>query len=215
MVSEAMPVGRWQVPRLFEGRTVVVLATGPSMDKGVAWKIATSGHPVIAVNNGYEYALYAAMLYGSDRKWWDAYRDRGKIWYRGWSQFRGIKVTIEDPADESIHRIGNAGALGYDPRPWMVKHGHGSACAAAHIALHGGARRVILTGCDCRDIGGRLHSFGDHNWQHRHTMPFASFLKGWRALAAAMPEPERIINATPGSAIDCFTKMDLDRALAA
>ena len=71
---------------------------------------------------------------------------------------------------------------------------------------------MVLVGYDCRDVGGKHHYFGDH--PDKSKPPYTG-IKGRFKAAAAMATKLNInvINATPGSAIDCFTKEPLESVL--
>lgn len=176
-----------------------------------------AGMAAIAVNNGYEYAPWANMLYACDARWWREYSSRGVCGGAGWVSFAGIKVTLEPPIDTAIHRVGNGGPWGFDPRPDHVRTGKNSGCQAAHIAAHAGARRILLLGCDCRNDGARAHEFGEHRWFSGKVPDFrdmGSFIKGWQALATELAaRGVEVINCSPHSAIDCFPKMTVQDAL--
>lgn len=201
----------WTVPALFTGKIVAILATGPSLDREDIEAARRAGFSAIAVNNAYEYAPWAEILYAADRKWWESYGEAGALGGPGALAFRGLKVTIMEPTDPCILRIGHGGTHGFDLRPDHVRTGSNSATQAAHIAVHGGARRIVLLGCDCRaPVAGPAHCFGDHDWRKRKDSPYELFLEGWRKFAAELPKTVEIINCTPGSAIDCFPRAALE-----
>ena len=52
----------WSVPRIWEGKTVTVLAGGPSLTELVVDAVCTSGCPSIAVNTSYRRAPWADVL---------------------------------------------------------------------------------------------------------------------------------------------------------
>ncbi|MBP9805811.1 MAG: hypothetical protein KBE22_13025, partial [Candidatus Accumulibacter sp.] len=70
----------WTIPKLWDGETVAVLATGTSMSQEVA--DALRGHKRIVVNQGYRLAPDADMIVAMDGNWPQAYRD-----------FPGLRVT--------------------------------------------------------------------------------------------------------------------------
>lgn len=206
----------WSVPPLFEGRRVFVIATGPSLRSDQVERVRDTGDPVVVVNNGYEYAPWADLLYACDRKWWDAYRHLGKLGGPGNARFEGIKISLEETAYPDVRRIGNGGTFGYDDRTDHVRTGKNSACQAVHVAAHARARIIVLLGCDCAAPAvGPSHCFGEHDWRRNAgPSPYAEFMNGWRALAPELAaRGVRVLNASPGSAIDCFTQAGLDEAL--
>jgi hypothetical protein len=206
----------WRVPPLFTGRRVVVIATGPSLTADQVKQVRASGDPVIAVNNGYEYAPWADLLYACDLKWWVNYREKGKLGGAGNKSFAGLKVSLEETPYPEVLRIGNGGTFGFDERHDHVRTGKNSACQAVHVAAHAGAETIILLGCDCTaPSDGPSHCFGDHDWRRgKMPSPYNEFLEGWSALAPALSARGiRVINASPGSAIECFEKAGLEEAL--
>lgn len=206
----------WRVPdTLFQGQAVAVVGTGFSLKKEDIQAVITSGLAVIAVNNAYEWAESADMLYACDTKWWKAYRTQGALGGNGNTGFKGLKVSLEETPYSDVLRIGNGGSWGFDPRNDHVRTGKNSATQAAHIAVHGGAQDIILLGCDARVYEGRpSHFFGEHAWrQGRPSAPFDEFLRGWQEFANALPAGVRIVNCSPDSAIECFRKQSLFNVL--
>lgn len=204
----------WSVPRLFNNSPVIVMATGPSLTQ--AQVDACRDYPVIAINNAYEYAPWAMMLYAADRKWWECYWNAGALpGGPGAKTFKGLKVTTESVFDASIRRIESDGVRGFSPDPRFVRTGKNSAYQGAHIAVHLGGNPVLLLGCDCRrPEAGPTHFFGDHPRRIQSWSPYDSWIGYWRTLADALrPRAVEIINCTPGSAIDAFPRMTLKEAL--
>ena len=93
--------------------------------------------------------------------------------------------------------------------------GGSSAFQAANLAARWGVRRILLLGTDCHSPGARWHG------PHRHPMqpnPTDATMRLWvDAWRAAAPELSargvQVLNCTPGSAIDAFPAVPLDRAL--
>lgn len=221
--------GLWAVPRLFEGRTVAIIATGPSLkqaDVDLCWQL-----PAIAVNNGFEYAPWAVMLYSSDAKFWMEYWNKGRLGGAGAGRFNGYKVTVADGGREfrapGMLVVGNGGDYGFDERPDHLRTGKNSAAAAAHLAAQAGAARILLLGCDAkapldregRAVRGQSHAFGDHRGSAGRCDPstgYPHFLAGWEHLAPALAaRGVKVVNCSPDSAIDCFPRMPLAQCLGA
>ena len=137
----------WTIPKLWEGETVAVLATGPSMSQDVA--DALSGHKRIVVNQGYRLAPDADMLVAMDGNWPQEYRD-----------FPGMRVTGVKDDDLDAYYIG--------PR-WervRLENGaeveiHNSGLTAVRIAAAMGAKKIILAGFDGFSPGERVHYYDD------------------------------------------------------
>lgn len=202
----------WSVPPLFNNKAVAVICSGFSLCTAQVSRVLDVGCGIIAVNNAYEIVSQADVLYACDRKWWENYWYSGALGGAGAQDFKGLKVSLEETPFSDVLRIGNGGSYGFDDRKDYVRTGKNSGVQAAHIAVHAGARRVVLLGCDCRVPDGQSsHFFGEHYWRvGRSPSPYGEFLEGWRSFAAALPQGVEILNCTPDSAIDCFEKARLD-----
>lgn len=192
---------RWTVPRLWKGRTVAVLASGPSMSLAVAEEVRAAGLPTIVTNLTHRIAPWADMLYGADVDWWshDTNRDA--------HQFKGLKVSCSEIGG-SVLCLASSGEFGFDPNPATVRTGSNSAYQATHIAIHGGAAKVLLFGCDMTDRKGK-HWHKDHPRPLRETGPntFKKWIKAFKTLKddlEAKGVDTEIVNCTPDSAIPWF-----------
>lgn len=193
---------QWTVPRLWEGKTVAVLASGPSMSQAVADQVRAAGAPAIAINNTYLLAPWADMLYAADAAWWAAHPAA--------ADFDGLRVTVQDV--RGTLKLRCSGPDGFDPHPGAVRSGGHSGHQAVHIAMHAGASRIILCGFDMR---------GSH-WHGEHPFPLRNADAGaygrWVDQFAELRNSAislgiEIVNATPGSALTCFPAMSLEQAL--
>lgn len=192
----------WTVPRLWEGKTVAVLASGPSMCKSVIDDVFASGMPAIVINNTYQLAPWADMLYAADAAWWHAHPDA--------ADFQGLRVTVQDVFHALKLRC--SGPTGFDPHPGAVRSGGHSGHQAVHIAMHAGARRIILCGFDMHGT----HWHGEHPEPLRNTAQgtYGRWCEAFAELAQAATELGiEIVNATPGSALACFPAVSLSEAL--
>jgi hypothetical protein len=195
----------WVVPRLWDGHTVAVLASGPSMSQAVADKVKAAGVPAIVINRTFELAPWAAMLYGADAEFW---RQTPAA-----HQFAGLKVTCSDVPD--VHRLKASGSDGFDPKPGFIRTGGNSGYQAVHIAAQAGARRILLCGFDMTGDRG-AHWHGEHQHPLRETGPgtFERWVKAFPTLVDALSEiGVAVLNATPGSALRCARFVDLEEAL--
>lgn len=189
------------VPRMFEGETVAVLATGQSMSQEVADSVREL--PCIAVNDAFRLAPWAAMLIAADKRWWDANPEA--------MGFAGLKISSQPGA---VNYLRPSGSMGFDPDPSRIRTGGNSGYQAVHVAIQAGAKRILLLGFDMHGT----HYFGPHTKK-----------VGGRALGNPNPEKFRvwldrfgglanrgaeIINCTPGSALGAFPMARLDEVMA-
>lgn len=192
------------VPRQWPGETVVIAATGPSLT--VAQIAAVRGRArLIAVNDAYQLAPWAEALYAADDEWISHHRPdlAGQKWTQceawrdrdGWRWVKGI------------------GGEGLSTDPAVIHWGSNSGFQACNLALHFGARKLILIGFDMK-MGAKRHFFGDHPGAMNKQSPYGKFI---RHFEQSVPDFEAagvtVINATPESALTCFPMMDLGEAL--
>ena len=109
----------------------------------------------------------------------------------------------------------NAGPRGISTDPGMICNGRNSGYQALNLAILAGARTVILLGFDAREptADRKSHWFGDHP-RVEPVAVFAEYRKAFSAAEGAIRAAGvRVVNCSPGSAIDSFPKMDLVDAL--
>jgi hypothetical protein len=192
----------WTVPRLWEGKTVAVLASGPSMSRAVADDVFAARIPAIVVNDTYLLAPWADMLYAADAAWWAA--------HSGAADFQGLRVTVQDVG--CALKLRCSGPAGFDPHPGAVRSGGHSGHQAVHIAMHAGAQRILLCGFDMRGT----HWHGEHPEPLRNTAQgtYGRWCEQFAELGnSAISLRIEIINCTSGSALTCFPAMSLSEAL--
>jgi hypothetical protein len=191
---------KWTVPKLWDGETVAILASGPSLTADTAIRIRERKIPAIAINTSFLRAPWAAMLYAADAAWWTAYRNKV-------ADFRGLKVTVRVEPFDDLLALEVSGHLGFDPAPGKIRTGANSGYQAVHVALAAGAKRIELHGFDMR------HHDGLHHWHGTHPMPLrnhgGSIYERWvKSFESLVPEAAKlgaeVVNCTPDSALKCF-----------
>ena len=169
---------QWKVPRMWEGRTVAILASGESMSREVA-NAVVGRVPTIAINDTYKLAPEADMLYACDAKWWNTNPDA--------LAFGGMKVTLDASLSaRGVKLLHDSGTSGFDPNPANLRTGHNSGFQALHLAVHAGASRILLLGFDMRG----KHWFGDHPAHLQDSDPnvFARFIAEFEKVAPIYAE---------------------------
>lgn len=198
--------GFWSVPRMWAGRTVAILASGPSMSEAVAEAVRNAGVPTISVNTTHRLAPWADMLYAADETWWNHPDNRDA------TAFAGLKVSVASV--RGVLRLRNSGVTGFDADPQSLRTGGNGGYQALHIAVHAGASRVLLCGYDMRGC----HWHGKHPRPLRRTEPevYAQWCKRYETLLPALAKQGvDVVNVTPGSALSCFRRAVLEDELAA
>lgn len=193
------------VPKLWPGSTVVCIASGPGLTqanvdacRGIA--------KVIAIKDSIRMAPWAPVLYACDAKWWIAHPET--------RAYTGLKYGLEVPRDRpDVQILRNTGDTGLEREPDGLKNGRNSGYQAINLAVHLGARRVVLIGYDMQPAGDQHHWFGRHVYSNA-APPYKLFLDRFETIH----EPLRragitVVNATQGSALPGFPIVSLDEAL--
>lgn len=203
----------WSVPRCFEGRTVAVCASGPSMSQAVADRLLDAGVPIIAVNRTWELTrLQGWAVYASDDEWW-AHKDN-----RGAFEFPGHKVTLH--YEETKPLVGRVQMLrrmddAYSDDPTCLATLGNSGAQAIQIAVKTGASKVLLCGFDFRVTKESCHWHGPHPAGLRKTDPdlYVTWANRLEKVAPDMLKRALIVNCTPNSGLTCFPMSSLDAEL--
>jgi hypothetical protein len=200
------------ITRKFEGRTVFVAATGPSLTHDVAANLR--GHSVVAVSDAYLLLPFADMLYACDSAWWIA-RD-GALGFEGerWSTHE--KGSSNDkqhlPATFNV-RLAPGKAGDRFRTDGVIAYGGNSGFQAANLAILAGAARLVLVGFDMRVVAGKVHFFGDHKRPLRNGCCFRTWIDRFTTASKHLPPAVQVLNATPESALKCFPFINLDDIL--
>ena len=220
----------WSVPPIWAGETVFCIASGPSLTHVDLSCLDDPDRPgrVIVVNDNYLRCPSADILYFCDHKWWRWHTSRPEL-RNAFAGFRGLKVTLDKRVAEQDRKIKwlqdggwnpGQGVVGLDARPTHLRNGRNSGFQALHLAVHLGARRIVLLGYDMKvGLGGEEHWFGSHRdetGRARKTAPGA--IASWARHFESLVEPLKargveVLNAAPGSAIGCFPRVELAAVL--
>lgn len=195
------------VPRLFPGRTIACLATGPSLTRADV-QACRGRLPVIAVNDAVRWAPWADVLYACDAKWWDKHPET--------TAFAGLKVGQQFVTGrEDVHFLKNTGDADLETEPTGVRTGKNSGYQAINVAVHLGARRILLLGYDMQ-----MSPTGQRNFVAvPRPAPDPQFAL-WIAYFATLVAPLRalgieVLNCSRQTALRCFPRVPLERALEA
>jgi hypothetical protein len=197
--------------------TVFCLATGPSLNARDVAAVRDRG-VVVAVNDAHTLAPWADVLYSSDRYWWGH--------HRGVDKFPGLKATIEYSPKRyakellrwapEMFFLRNTGHHGVEIDPTGIRTcGQNSGGAAVNLAVHLGARRIVLLGYNMGVPGEKRHFFGDHPRALSNTHNFPT----WRAAFDTMAAPLKslgidVVNCTENTSLSSFRCAPLAEVLA-
>jgi hypothetical protein len=200
------------VPRLWPGSTIACIATGPSLVREDCERVRESGARIFAINDAYQLAPFADVLYSSDRHWWPH--------HKGVPSFTGMKYGIGSAigkANPFFHHpeitvLRNDGYTGLSTDPSGLRNGKNSGYAAINLAVLFGAARIILLGYNLSYLNGLSHFFGNHppNMQNTAAL-YPSFRRAFATLVEPLAElGVEVINCTPHTSLDAFPIRDLN-----
>lgn len=180
------------------GRTVVCIASGPSLTKEDCEAVHRSGHVTVVTNSTFRLCPWADVLFAHDSRWWRANPDA--------MQFMGRKIS-----GSSLAR--NLGVESVFCSNWISARGNSGASAIA-IAVAGNAAKIVLLGFDCSFDGDRKHWHADHphgmsNCQSINSWPRQFGIAAKLAAKAGVP----VVNASRRTALTCFERGELEAAL--
>ncbi len=231
----------WTPEPLFLGKTVVCIASGPSLTPEICERIRVTRDEgrcmAIVVNSSCRLAPWADVLFFTDNGWYEQRRELVENW-PGLvvSMSRQAKRELDDPKHgrpaPRILRVKGVGDPSWPPRlPGMPKRlgfppigelhqgrNSGNTAVSLAIAMGGGrtkyGARILLVGYDCRLVNGREHHHDEYRGPRDLTIyenEFQKAFNGWNE--AALNSGVEILNCTTGSAIAEFPFADLDQAL--
>jgi hypothetical protein len=199
---------------------VAVVASGPTLtDLAVA---PLRGRvPVVAVNDAIRLVPWADVLYSSDRRWWAVVGPSRAV-----QAYTGVKVSIgwrpgdcsPIPKHPDVQVLTNTGEAGLEPDPGGLRTGRHSGYAAINLAVHLGARRILLLGYTLGRVWGKAHFFGAHPAVLHQTtdQQYAQFRQAYVTLAPALQQRGiEVVNCTPSTHLHTFPNVPLADALAA
>ncbi len=184
----------------WKGRTVVCLASGPSLTSEDCEFVRASGHPTVVTNTTFRIAPWADVVFGMDMNWWRTHHQE-------------VKAVCTGRKLSTSHAARAYGAESLWQSKWFPQVLNSGAGAIA-LALAGGAEKVVLLGFDCQSTGGKKHWHGDHP----KSCGNAASLQKWprhfeRQAKEAQKAGRTVVNASRSTALTCFPRVELESAL--
>lgn len=188
------------------------------------------GWKVIAVQDAYTALPYADVMYGCNPSWWRLHKDCAGFHGEKWTSHQGGKDSTNNKLDPDYElKVPIADAFGlnvvegrhgdvFSLDPSYISYGSNSGFQAINLAILFGCRRIVLVGFDMRHVGGKSHFFGDHpggEVRQNSDGDYRNFVRHFAVGARELPKEIVVINATPGSALDCWPIMGFDEATSA
>lgn len=201
---------------MWDGATVCIMASGPSMSEEQAAAVrvwaAGSMRRTIAVNTTFRLAPWADVLYACDGRWWDAYHTEvaAKSSSQFWSQDPEAKKYSE------MHLVKSDRKDGLGKTPGVIHQGMSSGYQAMNLAYQAGTKKIFLLGFDCHAGDDKQsHWHGDHPSPLNNSNPYTGWIKKLETISVDLADAGvEVINLTPGSATKSFPMQDWREALA-
>lgn len=202
------------IPRIFDGSSCIVVGGGPSLIGFDFERLRR--RRTIAINRSLEVVQDARVLWWSDAPFWRLHKDQITNHPAGFKATCSLGYQpLELPSWVNIYRLTGRG--GFDPNPGCLCHGNNSGYAATHLAVHLGAKRIVLLGIDMRfGPKGETHFHSGHptinseDTLTRYMVPFFSSLK-----AELDKLGVEVLNASPDSALQIWPRCSIDEGLRA
>lgn len=156
---------------------------------------------------------WADKLYGCDIKWWDAHNGtdfKGEKWSTH-GDAKGANDKREAAEKYNLKLVTGRPDPGFSTDPNVIHYGGNSGFQALNMAILLGSPYIVLVGFDMSRPGGKAHFFGKHPDGLIDQQEYEKWIPNFDK--AAEDYPGTIINATPGSALECFPAHSLDEAL--
>ena len=229
----------WRVPKIWDGGDVWIIGGGPSVPRqfdvpeDIIQKV-TQGtlppnayspymHPihdkhVIGVNMSYKLGMWIDVVMFGDSGFFLKERN-------GLATFPGIKVSCNtgSQGERWIKHLGRDGShsKGISTNPMLVGWNGNTGGAAINLAVHMGAKRILLLGFDMNLDGTRMQHWHDLygkgpvlDERRKRKLPFSRHITSFSFIAAdAKRLGVEIINLSPGSSINDFPKMSVKEFL--
>lgn len=187
---------------------VIVAAPGPSLVHAHLERFRLPD--VLAVTSAFLAVPHASHVYACDRKFWDEYAGQirarhpgAQLWAAADGRAHHAGVNTVDLADVPASRGSYAPAPDFCSEPGKIHSGRNSGYQAMNLAKLLGYSLLLLVGFDMRKVDEKQHFFGEYSSvKLRRDSPYRDWIPHFRTVTTSADF--RIVNCTPGSAIDAF-----------
>ena len=196
------------VPKIWANETVYLIGGGPSL-KNFNWNLL-NGKKTIAINKSIKFYPNADVVYWTDGRFHDWFKDEI-------SKFKGLKYTITPRRDfkDDINLLKRGVKFGLETATNALAHGNNSGYAAINLAIHLGAKKIILLGYDMSNNGKESHFHDGYKVNATSEKIYTThFLQGFSVLKESIKGMNiKILNASPTSRLNTFPIITIEEAL--
>lgn len=199
------------IPKKYEGRPIVLCATGPSLTDEVVETIREFKDKVVVfgINDSYRIIDFLDEFYACDTRWWTTH---GKAFREKYPELSAWTQCQESARQYNLNHIKGRHLKSFSESPGLIHYGKNSGYQALNIAYLMGGSKFILTGYNMQKVG-KTHFFGDHPPGLNRNSPYPEFVKQFGTIQLEICK--KVINCTPDSALNIFEKADLRETLCA
>lgn len=184
----------------WSGKTVVCIASGPSLTPEDCAAVKLSGHPTIVTNTTFRLCNWAHALFGFDPVWWQMHIDE-------------IRAVFSGLLFGKSPRVSNLGVDWAERYPEFRSFGTSGGCAIS-LAIAAGSRNVVMLGYDNQFTNGQSHHHGDHPEGLNNCASMYMWAPQFGRLASwAKYKQARVVNASRVTKLECFDRMPLESCL--
>jgi len=200
-----------RIPRKYEGRPIVLCATGPSLTEDVVKILEEFKDKIIVfgINDSYRIIDFLDEFYACDTRWWEHHGEEFRKKYPDLSAWTQCKHSAPK---FNLQHINGGHRKGLSEKSDFIHFGKNSGFQALNIAYLMGGNPLILTGYNMRVVG-KTHFFGDHPSGLHKASPYPEFIRHFGEIDKHIAC--KIINCTPDTALHTFKKADLKETLCA
>ena len=184
----------------WSGKTVICIASGPSLNDEDCAAVKLSGHPTIVTNTTFRRCAWAHALFGFDPAWWQMHINE-------------IRAVFGGLLFGKSARVRNLGVDWVERYPEFRPFGTSGGCAIS-LAIATGSRNIVMLGYDNQMTGGRTHHHGDHPEGLNNCVSMPTWAAQFGRLAIwARYKRARVVNASRVTKLECFDRMPLEQCL--
>ena len=191
---------------IYKDETIFIIGGGPSL-KNFNFDLLKR-KKVIAINKAFLTVPWANVLYWTDSRFYN--------WFKAQIHaFKGLKVTNKPkPVTDDIINLRDTGRTGLDLDRSSLRHGNNSGYAAINLAVHLGAKKIVLLGYDMSLSGNKSHWHEGYSTPTNHKVYKNSMLPHFDTLVDPIKKLGiEIWNANPNSDLTCFPKCTIEEGL--
>ena len=199
------------------GRTCAIIAGGPSANVADADRVRAADLPTIVINNSYQLAPWADILYFCDDRWWGWHENEPAL-KAFCARDDAAIVTLDNlklvEANPYIISFKNTGRLGLERESGGLRNGSNSGYQAINLAIHLGAKRILLLGYDMGVVGGKDHWHAGHPVSTPASLYTQLLIPAYATLAPELKREGIVVqNCCMTSALTVFPLVPLNEAL--